>query len=110
VAKVLERLSADLRRVSPERKGLFGRRRSAHSNSCLSAVDDVPRHPDDQPSIGIVLCRGRNEVVVEYSLRDMTKPLGVSEYQLTEALPDKLKGALPSVEELEAQLGEIDDG
>ena len=74
-------------------------------NFYLSAVDDMLRHPDDQPSIGLVLCRGRNEVVVEYSLRDMSKPLGVSEYQLTESLPETLQGQLPSVEQLEAELG-----
>ncbi|MCB9610101.1 MAG: DUF1016 domain-containing protein [Planctomycetes bacterium] len=76
-------------------------------NFYLSAVDDLLRHPDDQPSIGLILCRGKNRVAVEYSLRDMAKPLGVSEYQLTESLPDKLKGSLPSVEELEAELGEL---
>lgn len=78
-------------------------------NFYLSAVDDLLRHPDDQPSIGLVLCRGKNKVAVEYSLRDMTKPLGVSEYLLTEALPEKLKGALPSVEELEAELEDISE-
>ena len=78
-------------------------------NFYLSAVDDLLRHPDDQPSIGLVLCRGKNEVAVEYSLRDMTKPLGVSEYQLTDALPEKLMGALPSVKELEAELEELSD-
>jgi predicted nuclease of restriction endonuclease-like (RecB) superfamily len=78
-------------------------------NFYLSAVDDLLRHPDDQPSIGLVLCRGKNEVSVEYSLRDMAKPLGVSEYLLTEALPEGLKGALPSVEELEAGLEEMSD-
>ena len=75
-------------------------------NFYLSAVDDMLRHGDDQPSIGLVLCRGRNQVVVEYSLRDMSKPLGVSEYQLTESLPETLQGQLPSVEQLEAELGE----
>lgn len=74
-------------------------------NFYLSAVDDLLRHRDDQPSIGMVLCRGKNRVVAEYSLRDMAKPLGVSEYELTESLPETLKGALPSVEELEAELG-----
>lgn len=78
-------------------------------NFYLSAVDDLLRHPDDQPSIGLILCRGRNETVVEYALRDMSKPLGISEYQLTEALPEKLRGALPSVEEIEAELEESPD-
>lgn len=73
-------------------------------NFYLSAVDDLLRHSDDLSSIGLVLCRGKNKVAVEYSLRDLTKPLGVSEYKLTEALPEQLEGALPSVEELEAEL------
>jgi len=74
-------------------------------NFYLSAVDDLLKSDGDAPSIGLVLCRGRNKIAVEYSLRDMAKPLGVSEYELTSSLPDTLKGVLPSVEELEAELG-----
>jgi predicted nuclease of restriction endonuclease-like (RecB) superfamily len=77
-------------------------------NFYLSAVDDLLRHPDDQPSIGIILCKTKNKVIVEYSLRDTNKPMGVSTYQLTESLPKQLKGSLPTVEELEAKLGEVD--
>ena len=72
-------------------------------NFYLSAVDDLLRHHDDAPTIGLLLCRGKNEVVAEYALRDMSKPMGVSEYQLTEALPESLKDKLPTVAELEAQ-------
>jgi hypothetical protein len=71
-------------------------------------VDEQLRHKDDQPSIGIILCKTKNKVVVEYSLRDTNKPMGVSTYQLTESLPKRLKGSLPTVEELEAELGEVD--
>ena len=78
-------------------------------NFYLAAVDDILRHKDDQPSIGIILCREKNKVIVEYSLRDMNKPIGVPEYKLTEALPDDLSGQLPTVEQLEAKLQEIDD-
>ena len=74
-------------------------------NFYLSAVDDQMRHEADAPSIGLVLCRGKSKVVVEYALRDMTKPVGVSEYRLTEALPEELRGALPSIEALEAEFG-----
>jgi predicted nuclease of restriction endonuclease-like (RecB) superfamily len=77
-------------------------------NFYLSAVDEQLRHKDDQPSIGIILCKTKNKVIVEYSLRDANKPMGVSTYQLTESLPKRLKGSLPSVEELEAELGEVD--
>ena len=73
-------------------------------NFYLSAVDDVLRHPDDKPSIGIVICKSKNRVVAEYSLRDTNKPIGVSSYQLTEALPESLQGNLPSIEQLESEL------
>ena len=77
-------------------------------NFYLSAVDDLLRHPDDQPSIGLILCKSKNKVVAEYALRDMTKPIGVSAYHLTEALPEQLQGSLPTIEELEATLGEVE--
>jgi predicted nuclease of restriction endonuclease-like (RecB) superfamily len=70
----------------------------------LSAVDDLLRHPDDQSSIGIILCKSRGKVTVEYALRDTHKPIGVSEYRLTDALPQELKPSLPTIEELEAEL------
>ena len=74
-------------------------------NFYRSAVDDRFRQPDDQPSIGLVLCRGKNRVIAEYALRDMTKPIGVSGYvtKLVESLPKALKGAVPSVAELEKE-------
>ncbi len=75
-------------------------------NFYLSAVDDLLRHPDDQPSIGIILCKEKDRVVVEYALRDTQKPIGVSNFQLAAALPEGLKGSLPTVEELEAELGD----
>lgn len=70
-------------------------------NFYLSAVDDRMRHPDDQPSIGIILCKARNKVVAEYALRDLAKPVGVSSYvtKLVESLPPAFRGALPSPEE-----------
>ncbi|MDK2748941.1 MAG: PDDEXK nuclease domain-containing protein [Brevundimonas sp.] len=68
-------------------------------NFYLSAVDDQLRHPDDQPTIGIILCKGRNEVIVEYALRDSSKPMGVAQYRLSQALPAQLEHELPTVEE-----------
>jgi predicted nuclease of restriction endonuclease-like (RecB) superfamily len=59
---------------------------------------------DDQPSIGIVLCKTRNQIVAEYALRDMHKPLGIATYGLTEALPEQLQGSLPTIEQLELEL------
>jgi len=75
-------------------------------NFYLSAVDDLLRHPDDKPSIGIILCKSKNQVVAEYALRDLAKPVGVSSYitKLVESLPPALRGSLPSPKELEAEL------
>ncbi len=78
-------------------------------NFYLSAVDDLLRHADDQPSIGIILCKTKNSVIVEYTLRDSSKPLGVAEYRITAALPERLRGSLPSVEDLEEELGATKD-
>jgi predicted nuclease of restriction endonuclease-like (RecB) superfamily len=82
---------------------------SGKMNFYLSAVDDLLRHPDDQPSIGIILCKSKNKVVAEYALRDIRKPVGIADYRLTEALPKRLQGSLPTVEELEAELQEGQD-
>jgi predicted nuclease of restriction endonuclease-like (RecB) superfamily len=65
-------------------------------NFYLSAVDDQLRHKSDAPSIGIVLCKGKNEVIVEYALRDSSKPMGVAEYRLSAALPESLQAELPT--------------
>ena len=73
-------------------------------NFYLSAVDDILRHAEDGPSIGIVLCKEKNRVIVEYALKNINKPMGVADYQLSSALPENLKGSLPSIEELEAEL------
>ena len=70
----------------------------------LSAADDLLRHPNDNPTIGLVLCKERNHVVVEYTLRDNARPLGVATYRL----PPELKASLPSPEELEAELRSIE--
>lgn len=73
-------------------------------NFYLSVVDDLLRSPEDGRSIGIVICKSKNKIVAEYSLRDTNKPIGVSSYQLTEGLPESLHGSLPSVEQLESEL------
>ncbi|MEL6462559.1 MAG: PDDEXK nuclease domain-containing protein, partial [Cyanobacteria bacterium J06621_15] len=74
----------------------------------VSAVDDLLRHPDDKPTIGIILCKSKNRTIVEYGLRDMNKPIGVSTYQLRDGLPEQLKDNLPTVKELEAELDNLD--
>jgi predicted nuclease of restriction endonuclease-like (RecB) superfamily len=70
----------------------------------LSAIDDLLCHPSEQPSIGIILCKSKNKIVAEHAPRDLRKPIGISEYRLTESLPKQLKRGLPSVEQFEAQL------
>ena len=76
-------------------------------NFYLSAVDSLLKRDDDQPTIGLLLCRDKSNIEVEFALRDMNKPMGVSEYTLVEALPDNLKGALPTVEEIESDLQQL---
>jgi len=75
-------------------------------NLYLSAVDDLLRHPEDKPTIGLLLCRSRNQPVAECALRDLNKPIGMAGWQtkIVEALPKELKGSLPTVEEIEAEL------
>jgi len=89
--------------------GAFRPEDAGKMNFYLSAVDDLLRHPDDQPSIGLILCKDRNRVVVEYALRGVEKPIGVSEYRVTERLPMGLRGSLPTVEELERELAGVEE-
>ena len=84
--------------------GAFQPEDSGKMNFYLSAIDDLLRHPDDKPTIGLVLCRAKNRIVAEYALRDISKPLGISEFRYLEQLPEDLKGTLPTIEELEAEL------
>jgi hypothetical protein len=131
--KVIDRFSADLRREFPDIQGLSPRNlkymrafaaawpdrqivqqvaaqipwfRVGQMNLYLSAADDLMRHPDDKPTIGLLLCKGKDRLVVEYALRDVKKPIGVAgwETRLVETLPEELKGSLPTVKELEAEL------
>ena len=75
-------------------------------NFYLSAVDDLYRQAGDQPSIGLILCREKNRILAEYALRDMSKPIGVSDYvtRLVETLPRTLKGSIPTIREIESGL------
>lgn len=76
-------------------------------NFYLSAVDDILCQSGDQPSIGIILCKSRNKMIVEYALRNTNKPIGVAAYRLTTSLPKNLKGSLPTIEELKTELTKI---
>jgi predicted nuclease of restriction endonuclease-like (RecB) superfamily len=77
-------------------------------NFYLSAVDDQMRHADDQPTIGLLLCKEKDKLTVEYALRDLKKPIGVAEWRtrLVERLPKHLKGKLPTTEEIEEEFKE----
>lgn len=75
-------------------------------NFYLSAVDDMLKTKDDNPSIGILLCNEKNKVKAEYALKDINKPIGISEYELIKAIPEDLKSNLPTVEEIEKEITE----
>lgn len=84
----------------------FTPRDAGQMNFYLSVVDDLLRKPGDNPSIGLLLCKTKDKVIAEYALRDINKPIGISQYEtaLLESLPDELKGSLPSIEEIEQEL------
>jgi hypothetical protein len=87
--------------------GAFRPEYAGKMNFYLSAIDDQMRHAHDAPSIGLLLCRSKKQLVVEYALRDMKKPIGVAQWQtrLVASLPKELAGSLPTVEEIERELG-----
>ncbi|MFO7734597.1 MAG: PDDEXK nuclease domain-containing protein [bacterium] len=90
------------------KKGDFKPEYAGKMNFYCSAVDDLLKHSTDQPTIGLILCESKNKIFAEYALRDIQKPIGVSDYELTKALPENLKSSLPTIEELEKAL-EIED-
>lgn len=80
-------------------------------NLYRAAVDDLLRHPDDQPTIGLLLCRGKNKLVVEYALSGLDQSIAVADWkkQITETLPAEFQGSLPTIAEIEAELaGKLD--
>ena len=77
-------------------------------NFYVSAIDGEVKTKEDKPTIGILICKSKNKTVVEYALSKVNNPIGVSDYQITQALPDKFKSSLPSIEEIEAELEKED--
>ena len=73
-------------------------------NFYLSAVDGILKKETDNPSIGLLLCKSKNDLVAEYALKDMSKPIGVSEYKITSSLPEDLEKQLPSVEDIQKRI------
>ncbi len=84
--------------------GAFKPEYAGKLNFYCSVVDDMLRHENDNPTIGLLLCQEKNGLLAEYALRDMVKPLAVSDYALTRAVPENLKTSLPTVEEIEREL------
>ena len=73
-------------------------------NFYLSAVDDMLKHNTDNPSIGIILCKDNDRLTAEYALKDINKPIGVSEYKLSDFVPKELIDTLPSAEDIERRV------
>jgi predicted nuclease of restriction endonuclease-like (RecB) superfamily len=86
------------------KRGDFKPEYAGKMNFYCSVVDDKLRHASDQPTIGLILCQQPNRVLAEYALRGVDKPIGVSGYELTRALPAELQSSLPSIEEIEREL------
>lgn len=84
--------------------GAFEPEFAGKMNFYLNIVDDLLKSSDDQPSIGIILCKSKSGIEVEYALRGLQNPIGVSEFNVTEALPTELKGNIPTVAEFEEEL------
>ncbi|SKC21051.1 Protein of unknown function [Dyadobacter psychrophilus] len=78
-------------------------------NFYLSAVDSILKAADDKPTIGILLCRDKNNVEAEFALRDINKPMGISEFKFTEMLPENLRESFPTIEEIESELKNIEN-
>ena len=86
------------------KKGDFKPEYAGKMNFYCSVVDDLLRHEHDAPTIGLILCQTKDRILAEYSLRDIHKPIGLADYELTRALPKELASSLPSIEDIEAEL------
>lgn len=87
------------------KKGKFKPEYAGKMNFYLNVVDEKLKAKIDSPSIGLILCQDKNQIVAEYALRGVERPIGISEYELTRSLPRDLKSSLPTVEEIESELG-----
>ena len=92
------------------KRGKFKPEYAGKVNFYCSVVDDKLRHKHDAPTIGLILCQTKDRVLAEYALRDIHKPIGVSDYELTRALPKELASSLPSIEQIEAELEKLPAG
>ena len=92
------------------KKGNFKPEYAGKLNFYISAVDDLLKTELDNPTIGLLLCKNKRGMIAEYSLRDIEKPIGVSEYKLFKNLPKEYENILPSVEDIEKRIGDVEDG
>ena len=86
------------------KKGNFKPEYAGKLNFYCNVVDDVLKHKSDEQTIDLILCQNKNKFLAEYFLRGINKPIGVSEYQLTQILPKELKSSLPTIEQIEEEL------
>lgn len=91
------------------KSGPFKPEYTGKMNFYLAAVDDLLKHPSDNPSIGLILCKSKKQLIVEYALRNTASPMGIAEFKHLEKLPAELKGSLPTIEEIEAELETTED-
>jgi predicted nuclease of restriction endonuclease-like (RecB) superfamily len=89
------------------KRGDFKPEYAGKLNFYCNVVDDTLRHPQDAPTIGLMLCQGKDNLLAEYALRGIDKPMGIASYELTRALPASLESALPSIARIEAELSGI---
>ncbi len=95
--------------VSELKRGDFKPEYAGKMNFYCSAVDDLIKYPENKPTIGLILCQTNDKVKAEYALRDMNKPIGISEFELTRSLPKNLRSSLPTIEEIENELKKKED-
>lgn len=91
------------------KKGKFKPEHAGKLNFYCNVINERLKHPTDQPTIGLILCQSHDQLLAEYSLSGINQPIGISTYQLTRALPSTLKSALPTVEQIEAELSKPED-
>jgi predicted nuclease of restriction endonuclease-like (RecB) superfamily len=89
------------------KKGPFKAEYVGKMNFYCNVVDDRLRHAEDKPTIGLILCQDKNRIIAEYALKGVKKAIGVSEYQLTRALPKAFRSSLPTVQEMELELTKL---
>jgi len=90
------------------KKGKFKPDYAGKLNFYCNVVNDRLRHPADAPTIGLILCQSKDNLLAEYSFAGIDKPIGISTYELTRALPPSLRSALPTVQEIEAELAAVE--